>query len=114
MKVETYKLKVSQDHKTATVKKWFGLYAWFWFHTEIWLEPLERRPYTYIFRDEIHNHKIRSTTIIIIVTSILVWSTLKVPTLVILDLLYGFLWGHLVWGTKYIPLEQEDPQIEDC
>lgn len=114
MILKVYKSKVALDHKSKTVRKWFGLYAWFWFHTQFWLKPLDRRPYTYIFRDEIHNHNIRSTAIIIIVTSILVWSTFKVPALVILDLLYGFLWGHLVWGTKYIPLEQEDPQIEDC
>jgi len=31
-------------------------YEWFWFHTEFWLTPVNRRPYTFIMRDWIYTH----------------------------------------------------------
>jgi hypothetical protein len=114
MKIEDYKSKIRQDHTYTAVRRWFGLYAYFWFHTEFWLKPLERRPYTFIFRDEIHNHPIRSWTIFVLVTGMLIYATIMISYLVLIDMLYGFLWGHLIWGSKYVPGEQESPQIEDC
>jgi hypothetical protein len=53
-------------------------------------------------------------SIILVVTGLLIFGTLRVSELGFVDMLYGFLWGHLVWGSKYIPDEQEEPQIEDC
>jgi hypothetical protein len=114
MQIADYKAQVEKDHKSGAVKKWFGLYVYFWWHTQFWLSPLDRRPYTFIFRDEVYQHPVRSGIIIFIVTSLLVWGTMKIPALGILDMLYGFLWGHLMWGSKYIPGEQEDPPIIDC
>ena len=113
--MSAYKAKVIEEHKSAVVRKWFLTYSFFWYHTQalFGIAPASRRPYTFIFRDEVYQHPLRSIIIIVLVTALLVWGTFKVPSLGVLCILYGFLWGHLVWGRKYIPGEQEDPQYMD-
>ena len=112
MLVSTYNKEVSKDHKSAIVRKWFLTYSWFWFTTQalFGIAPADRRPYTFIFRDEVYQHPVRSIIIILLVTGLLVWGTLEVPWLIVIGILYGFLWGHLVWNKDYVPNEQEDPQ----
>lgn len=91
---------------------WLGYwYQWFWFRTELWLTPKERRPYTFIFRDWCFSHTI---------PTIILTLGVGIGTLVLAILisywwlfLYTFecaLWAHLFWGSKYIEGQQEDPE----
>ncbi len=90
-----------------------GLYAWFWFHTEIWLSPEGRRPYTYIFRDLYHDNPL----LVLLVAGGLFycigrwWVPVRVLTFVIgfFGIMAGCLLGHLFWGGKWVPGQQEDP-----
>ncbi len=86
-------------------------YQWFWFHTEFWLTPVNRRPYTFIMRDWLYNHVGWFVVILVIwFGGILAWSLFN-PTLAsILGFLSGFLLAHLIWGTKWIEGQQELPQ----
>ena len=86
-------------------------YLWFWFHTEFWLTPVNRRPYTFIMRDWIYTHVNLFVTFVIIyyagMITLSVWhgtaSTITVS-------LGSFLLAHLIWGTKWIEGEQEVPE----
>jgi hypothetical protein len=53
---KTYFRSIRRDHKTRLVRGGFSLYAWFWFNTQFWKAPLDRRPYTFIMRDWIYTH----------------------------------------------------------
>lgn len=83
------------------------IYKWFWWHIEFWLEPEDRRPLTYIFRDWYHNYPL----IIIIILSAFFyclgrwWLPVSVGDFLIgfFCLLVGALLGHLFWGQPYIP-----------
>jgi hypothetical protein len=89
-------------------------YRWFWFHTEIWIvNKLDRRPYTFIFRDWIYTHAKAFLAIIGVWYAGLItleafhygWVALA------LGILSSLLIAHLVWGSKWIQGEQEEPQF---
>jgi hypothetical protein len=87
------------------------IYCWVWYHTEFWLTPLNRRPFTFMMRDFWAEHKLWGTIIFLTVTGLIVyaciWSLwLGIPLLAFHSMLFAHLW----WGTKYIHGEQEDPQ----
>ena len=86
-------------------------YQWFWFHTEWYLTPVNRRPYTFIFRDWIFTHT--SAFIVIVVAFYVTMITLSVwhgTASTITTSLCSFLLAHLVWGSKWIESQQEYPE----
>ncbi len=108
--LKPYLESVHRDHKTQLVRKSFSLYAWLWFHTEFWLEPMDRRPYTFIMRDWIYPHM----AIFLIILA--VWYTglfflIRWNPYVVLALgcLSSLLVAHLCWGTLWKKGEQEWP-----
>ncbi len=88
-------------------------YCWFWYTTEFWLAPADRRPYTFILR--IFYHRNPLLTILIISTLSYCFGRWWLPVTVgvflfaLLILLIGIVLGHLYW-TKYTPGEQEHPE----
>lgn len=108
--LKPYYESIRRDHKTSWVRASFSLYAWFWFHTEFWLEPLERRPYTFIFRDWIFTHLIGYQIMIgFWYGGMLTWLHWSPYAAGILIGLSSWLNAHLVWGGKWKPGEQEWP-----
>jgi len=90
------------------------LYAWFWWHTELWLSPEARRPYTFIMRDIYHNAPL---LVLMAVGGVFYclgrwWLPVSARTFLVgfLALLVGTLLGHLFWGAHYTPGEQESPE----
>lgn len=91
-----------------------SLYAWFWYTTQFWLDPESRRPYTFIMRDIYHN----SPMVVVILLAGLFyclgrwWLPISSNVFLVgfLALLAGCLLGHLFWGDKWIPGQQEDPE----
>ena len=86
-------------------------YSWFWFHTEWYLIPVNRRPYTFIMRDWIYPHSG------IFAAMVFIWYA----GMMALENWYPFWAGgclifsslliaHLVWGSKYIENQQEYPE----
>ncbi len=83
------------------------MYAWFWFHTQFWLPPEERRPYTFIIRDFYRDHPILWSFLMFLAgyfsfNHLRPWDFAKVSV--------GLLLGHLFWGARYKPGEQESPE----
>jgi hypothetical protein len=105
---------VKRDHKNPLVQKNFSFYAWFWFHTEFWLSPLDRRPYTFIFRDWIFIHMLWYQIMIAIwyagLVAWLKWAPYASGTLIGVS---SWLNAHLVWGGKWKKGEQEWPPFLD-
>jgi hypothetical protein len=86
------------------------LYQWFWFHTEFWLTPVNRRPYTFIMRDWIFTHLHAFYAIVLIwIAGMLALTNWHPYPAAILLLLSGFLIAHLVWGSRWIEGQQEIP-----
>ncbi len=85
-------------------------YQWFWFKTEFWLTPLDRRPYTFIMRDWMFTHGGMAASLIvtwyILVVALHFWHS---TTSLVLGILSAFVLAHLVWGSKWIESEQESP-----
>jgi hypothetical protein len=86
-------------------------YSWFWFHTEFWLTPVDRRPYTFIMRDWIYPHADCFAAMV------LVWYL----GMMLLEGFHPYIAGaclivssaliaHLVWGSKWIEGQQEFPE----
>ncbi len=90
---------------------WLGLfYQRFWYFTEFWLTPVNRRPYTFIIRDFIYSHSGLSIAIISVWFSLVFVFNLYHPVPASLIFIFSaFLLGHLIWGTKYIEQQQEWP-----
>jgi hypothetical protein len=112
---ESYKAHVAEDHKNRTVRAYFDLYAWFWFHTQFWIkDPEQRRPYTFIMRDWIYTHRVWYRVILITwyagMLALLNWHPYPAAMLLILS---SWLAAHLTWGSKWIPGEQEYPPITE-
>jgi hypothetical protein len=84
------------------------VYCFIWYYTEFWLPPAERRPFTFIMRDIYH----QSPCIAVCILAALAYT---LGRFVVVDWLYivlffaGLLLGHLFWGKKYKPGEQENP-----
>ena len=108
-----YKDRVRATHSTAVVRRWFGLYAWFWYHTEFWIKDKEaRRPYTYIMRDWIFPHKNYFWAISAVwFAGMIALSIWHGTTASILGIFTAMLWAHLIWGSKWTQGEQEWPTV---
>ncbi len=86
-------------------------YQQLWFHTEFWLTPVNRRPYTFIMRDWIYTHGNLFVIILALWLGGLVnWSVYQPVPALITGILSSFLLAHLVWGTKWIEGQQEYPE----
>lgn len=92
------------------MKKLAEFYLWFWYHTEFWLTPVDRRPYTFIMRDWIFKH---CTSAFILVMAwfagLIAFAHLFEIWTVILSLVSAFLLGHVIWGSAWIENQQETP-----
>lgn len=87
-------------------------YQWFWFHTEFWLTPIDRRPYTFIMRDWVFTHQVATAVMTIAwFAGIVVWHSVAA---IVLAVVSGLLFGHLIWGTAWIEGEQEVPTYLDA
>jgi hypothetical protein len=113
--IQNYKSKIRSDHKSRAVRAYFDLYAWFWFHTEFWIkDPGERRPYTFIMRDWIYPHFKWFLMILalwyigMICWAIFTQSLANELSCLIISSLSGWIAAHLIWGSKWIPNEQEE------
>lgn len=91
---------------------WLGrAYQWFWFHSEWYLTPVNRRPYTFIMRDWIYTHVGLSVLVIIVwFSGVFVWNLYHPVPASIVGFSSAGLLAHLVWGSKYIENQQEFPQ----
>lgn len=88
------------------------VYSWVWFHFEFWVtNKLLRRPFTYWMRDFWHKYKVWGTLILFIVTGLIVWGCVFSLWFLPLLMFHGMLLAHLVWGSEYIPGQQEDPPV---
>jgi hypothetical protein len=86
-------------------------YQKFWFATEFWLTPLNRRPYTFIMRDWIFTHVMQAGLMIAaFYIGMIVLSFWHGTTSTITMGLGSFLLAHLVWGSKWIEGQQESPE----
>lgn len=86
-------------------------YCWLWYHTEFWISnKIHRRPFTFIMRDWLYPHMTAFICIILAWSAVLViishWYGMAATILAIGS---GLIIGHLIWGTRWIPGEQEDP-----
>ena len=85
-------------------------YLWFWFHTEFWAMPIDRRPYTFIMRDWIYTHVTSTLALVDLFYAGLVTLSCWHGTASTITIALGsFLLAHLVWGTKWIEGQQEYP-----
>jgi hypothetical protein len=86
------------------------LYLRFWFATEFWLTPVDRRPYTFIFRDWIYRHlNIFLAMVVGFYVIMVVLSVWHGTMATIAGSLCSFLLAHLVWGSEWIEHQQEAP-----
>jgi hypothetical protein len=94
------------------MSSWLGrFYEWFWFHTEFWLTPTNRRPYTFIMRDWIYRHLNAFTAMVFVfIAGMIALSFQQGTKATLLSLFGGLLIAHLVWGSKWIENQQEFPE----
>lgn len=92
-------------------------YWWFWYHVEsFWIKSKRaRRPFTYMMRDFVTDHKIIGISIIILelvgLAFLVRWNWIVGYFCLAI---YFMVAGHLWWGTPIKKGEQEEPQyIED-
>ena len=105
-----YFKSIRRDHQTSLVRGSFSLYAWFWFNTQFWLAPLDRRPYTFIMRDWIYTH-LRLFLVLVAgwYTGIFLLITRHPYTALTLGIFSSLLLAHLCWGSGWKKGEQEWP-----
>lgn len=107
MSLINYRAKVLRDHQSFLVWWYFFTYSFFWYHTEIWLKPEDRRPYTYIMRDLFFPHMAWfyavSGSIFAGLFAIIFAVHWNYASIFIFFL--ALLWAHLRWGSKWIPDE---------
>ena len=99
------------------ILKWFivilvvviaGNYKVFWYRTQFWIKnKRKRRPYTYLIRDFYHQAPAPFIGIIVTV-SYYSYTWIEFDTVVAIAI--GVVGGHLFWGGKYIPGQQEDEE----
>ncbi len=106
----SYLRVVHRDHHTRLARRGFSLYAWFWFHTQFWLPPVERRPYTFIMRDWLYTH-LRIFGLLVIAWYAGVFLLVgRHPYLALaLGIFSSLLLAHLCWGSQWQKGEQEWP-----
>ena len=83
-----------------------SLYAKFWFASQFWLKPADRRPYTFILRDFYHDHPILWTMLMIGTGKFVIWLSWEW----FIVFCVGLIFGHLFWGKKWVEGEQEYPE----
>ena len=83
---------------------WLGeFYQRFWYATEFWLTPVNRRPYTFIMRDWLFRHTTSFIVILVVwVAGMFSWNLYHPVPAYIVSSLGWFLLAHLIWGTKWI------------
>jgi len=87
-----------------------AFYLQFWYHTEFWLTPVNRRPYTFIMRDWMFKHQIASLVIVLVwFAGMIALSCWHGTLATVLSILTAAVTAHLVWGSAYIENQQEDP-----
>ena len=86
-----------------------NIYNWLWYHVEFWLKPEDRRPFTYILRDIYHQIPLIAIGFYIGLGYVL-GRFITFNWQVLAALLFGVILGHLFWGTKYKPGQQEKPE----
>jgi len=85
------------------------LYEKFWYATQVWLKPSDRRPYTFIIRDIYHANPIAWTVLCLWVGyTVNRFSSFTLRDWLIASL--ALLLGHLFWGTPWKEKEQEFPE----
>ena len=102
--------------KTFDFLSWLGnllgnTYNWLWYHSEFWIsKKINRRPYTFIMRDWIYPHRNEFAIIMVcwfaFLFGLAFWHHIIALALGIFT---GALVAHLIWGSKWIPNEQENP-----
>ena len=86
-------------------------YNWFWYHTEFWLTPVNRRPFTFIFRDWIYTHLAVFVALVALwFTGMVILSIWHGTATTITSVFTGMLLAHLVWGAGWIEGQQEMPE----
>ena len=90
-----------------------SLYAKFWFKVQFWLNPYQRRPFTYMFRDWYHSAPL-PTIVGLAITFYMIGRYTTLASIwwllgIVLALTTGIILGHLFWGRKHIPNQQEYP-----
>jgi hypothetical protein len=88
-----------------------ALYQWFWFHTEFWVTKVDRRPYTFIWRDWIYCHA--GCFALLVATfyiGMIVLSLWHGTVVTITSSLVSLVIAHLVWGSAWIEGQQEFPE----
>ena len=89
------------------------LYCECWYHVEsvFGIAKKLRRPFTYIFRDFLHRYVIPGWVIrICLITGSIYLARWNFILGALVGILYGLILGHLDWGGKYTPEQQEDPE----
>ena len=81
-------------------------YKDFWFYTQFWLKPLDRRPYTFIFRDFSCGSPLLWGAMCFFGGA---WLHTYISYTTMIVFFAGLLAGHLWWNKDYIPHEQEEP-----
>ncbi len=90
-------------------------YIWLWFHTEFWLTPVDRRPYTFIMQDWIFNHAGAAAAMIgTWFAGMLALSFYHGTISTFLAIGSALVTAHLVWGVKWIEGQQEFPPVPDA
>jgi len=91
---------------------WLGeFYQWFWFHTEFWLTPVNRRPYTFIMRDWVFTHSVLASVLVFLFyAGMIILSIWHGTASTITTSVGSFLLAHLVWGSAWIEHQQEYPE----
>ena len=91
---------------------WLGeFYQWFWFTTECWLSPADRRPYTFIMMDYIFLHPWPAWSMIAgWYAGMAVLLFFCPPAAATLIGLSAFVLAHVVWGGPWLEGRQECPE----
>ena len=85
-------------------------YQCFWFKTEFWLTPVDRRPYTFIWRDWIYTHIVGFIALTSIwYAGVIVLSVRHGTASTLLAILSSLIVAHLIWGSAWIEKQQEFP-----
>jgi len=92
------------------------LYAKIWFNVEaLWIKSASlRRPFTYMMRDFILEHKAWSAVIIVMeIVGLMFLTRWNWVGGFFATAIYFLVLGHLVWGTPMVHGEQEYPEYTD-
>jgi len=90
------------------------IYCHIWFYSTPWIDKNLRRPFTFVFRDCINRYPYIGVPLIFVLGAVFAYLVYLNILWIILTASYWLLVGHVTWGAKYVPDEQEpDPPIID-